>query len=75
MNDVLYSIQSSPRAKLILAHIDRLRRYEGDVPIMWKCVPTVLDGSAQNVCQKKAASNGSKIQSPAIVPSNVERRD
>jgi hypothetical protein len=40
-NDVLYSIHTSPRAKSILAHIDRLRRYEGDVPEAWKAAPTV----------------------------------
>jgi predicted aspartyl protease len=71
-NDVLYSIRTSPRAKLILAHIDRLRRYESDVPNMWKCAPNVVNGSAQIVCREDAASNDSKIESPTTVPSNVE---
>ena len=34
-NDVLYSIRTSPRALPIIAHVDRLRRYEGDVPENW----------------------------------------
>jgi hypothetical protein len=72
INDVLYSIRTSPRAKLILAHIDRLRRYEGDVPTMWKCVPNVVDGSAQIVFREGAASKGSEIGLPATVPSNIE---
>jgi transposase InsO family protein len=35
-NDILYSIRTTPRAKPILAHIDRLRRYEGEIPDVWK---------------------------------------
>ena len=38
-NDVLYSIRTSPRAKPIMAHIDRLRQYLGDIPEMWKSAP------------------------------------
>jgi hypothetical protein len=72
INDVLYSIRTSPRARLILAHIDRLRRYEGDVPTLWKCVPNAVDGSAQIVCREDAASNGNKIEFPTTVPSNIE---
>jgi hypothetical protein len=72
INDVLYSIRTSPRARLILAHIDRLRRYEGDVPTMWKYAPNVVDGSAQVVCREDAASNGNKIESPTTVLSNIE---
>ena len=66
MNDVLYSIRTSPRAKLILAHIDRLRRYEGDVPSIWKSAPAVT------ACQEALTCSGSKNQSPVSVMSNVE---
>jgi hypothetical protein len=36
LNDVLYCVQLSPRAHNIIAHIDRLRRFDGDVPEPWK---------------------------------------
>jgi hypothetical protein len=39
-NDVLYSVRTSPRAKPILAHIDRLRMYDGDLPDVWKAAST-----------------------------------
>ena len=43
LNDVLYCVQSSPRAHTIIAHIDRLRRFDGDVPEPWK---TIVDRAA-----------------------------
>jgi len=33
--DVTYSIRTTPRAKPIIAHIDRLRKFEGEVPEIW----------------------------------------
>jgi transposase InsO family protein/predicted aspartyl protease len=35
-NDVLYSIKLGPRAAPIIAHVDRLRRYEGSPPEQWR---------------------------------------
>jgi hypothetical protein len=72
-NDVLYSIRTSPRAKPILAHIDRLRRYEGDVPEAWKAAPTVRHPS-QTVADNKH-DNGEETdandrnESPSLSPS------
>jgi len=34
--DVTYSIRTAPRAKPIIAHIDRLRKFEGEVPEIWR---------------------------------------
>jgi transposase InsO family protein len=34
--DVTYSIRTAPRAKPIIAHIDRLRKFEGEVPEVWR---------------------------------------
>jgi hypothetical protein len=34
-NDVLYQIQYSPRAKPILAHVDKLRRCDAELPKRW----------------------------------------
>ena len=38
LNDVLYCVKLSPRAHTIIAHIDRLRRFDGDVPEPWKTI-------------------------------------
>jgi hypothetical protein len=36
--DVTYSIRTAPRARPIIAHIDRLRKFEGEVPEIWRTV-------------------------------------
>ena len=38
LNDVLYCIRSSPRAPPIIAHIDRLRPFDGEPPASWASV-------------------------------------
>ena len=35
-NDVTYSIQLTPRSKPFIAHIDRLRPFEGELPAIWR---------------------------------------
>jgi len=42
-DDVLYCVQLSPRARTIITHIDRLRRFDGDVPKPWKTVVNRAD--------------------------------
>jgi hypothetical protein len=34
--DVTYSIRTAPRARPIIAHIDRLRKFEGEGPEIWR---------------------------------------
>ena len=64
INDVLYGIRTSPRARLILAHIDRLRKYDGDLPEVWKNVPEI-DGlaSESNRNAKQAESLAAALMS------------
>jgi hypothetical protein len=45
-NDVLYSILTSPRAKAIVAHIDRLRKFNGDILDIWKLAKPLNSVSA-----------------------------
>ena len=35
LNDVNYVIQKTPSSRLIICHVDRLLRYEGDPPAVW----------------------------------------
>jgi hypothetical protein len=35
-NDVLYSIKLGPRSSPLIAHVDRLRRFEGTIPELWR---------------------------------------
>jgi len=36
VNDVNYRIRLTPNSRPITVHIDRLRRFEGDMPLAWK---------------------------------------
>jgi hypothetical protein len=50
--DVTYSIRTAPRAKPIIAHIDRLRKFEGEVPEVWRtaklrATPPGIGGQAE----------------------------
>jgi hypothetical protein len=38
---------------LILAHIDRLRRYDGEVPDAWRSAPKVVDSTIESTTNNK----------------------
>jgi hypothetical protein len=38
INDVNYVLRKSPKSRPIIAHIDKLRQFYGEVPTCWKAV-------------------------------------
>jgi predicted aspartyl protease len=61
-NDVLYSVRLTPRSKPIVVHVDRLVKWEGDVPWQWK----------QRVAQDHSSARDGTVASPA---GQSERRE
>ena len=75
-NDVLYSIRTSPRAKPIVAHIDRLRQYLGDIPEMWKSVPKLPREEVETTQAEygeNSATYGNGKDGPQTISSGAEK--
>jgi hypothetical protein len=78
-NDVLYQIQYSPRAKPILAHVDKLRRCESELPKRWKEYREISSGIASQSDQQVFARHASpttgpntgRMPSPTVSPTVV----
>jgi len=77
-NDVLYSVKLSPRSSSIIIHADRLRRYEGETPDLWKAaIQTVtsaadIESSAGRPSVSIAAAAGmSSAGRPSVSSTNI----
>lgn len=54
-NDVLYSIRLTPKSKPVIVHIDRLRKFQGDTPDIWKRYLPFSNHRASDAGQAKAS--------------------
>jgi hypothetical protein len=63
-NDVLYQIEYSPRAKPILAHVDKLRRCESELPKRWKDHHEISSGIASQSDQPAFTRHASPTTGP-----------
>jgi hypothetical protein len=70
-NDVLYCIRTSPRGKPFLAHVDRLRKYTGEVPGVWKSAPKLLCESRPALGNEVVGEADDSIVPPVIQESST----
>jgi hypothetical protein len=71
LNDVLYRLKVSPRSRPLVAHIDRLRAFEGEPPAVWD---KVLPHGRSERCEKTVGpSPASRRGSPVLESSNNHR--
>ena len=63
LNDVLYRLKVSPRSRALVAHIDRLRAFEGESPAVWdKVLPHGRsERSEETVGPSPASRRGSLV--------------
>ena len=47
INDVNYVLRKTPKSKPIIAHIDKLRQYFGEVPALWEAAMAKEELSSQ----------------------------
>ena len=57
LNDVNYCIRSGPRGRSLIAHIDRLRPFEGELPHGWKGHPHANENSPHAMQNGPHATN------------------
>ena len=67
-NDVLYQIRFSPRAKPIIAHIDKLRRCESDLPVRWAACRDFPSSPATLECRNDVTEKTSPTMDPTMSP-------
>ena len=65
LNDVLYCIRSSPRAPPIIAHIDRLRPFDGEPPTSWASVINRGTGRPAGTNGKPSTDRSTGIREPS----------
>ena len=75
MNDVNYSIQKSPKSKVMIVHVDRMVKYFGEVPKCWleSEVKTVTMIRYDNLTGKTHSTESEDGHNAAVVGSSVTR--